>query len=231
MLDPTGISEIAGVALGAVQTGISLFEKAAAKKRQNKLFNQRTTYMTPEEAYKVLQATQNKAQSGLDPATLQYLTGQTDQAFSSTLGIIERMGGDANAAAAAFDQKLTSDMKIGIENHAANMENFSKYLGALSSIGESKTAEWISKDNKLRDQLQAAGAQFQNANTGLNSDLNTIIAAGSALAQSQLYKDPKQKAAAASLGYAPGTVVNAPTAADRMINAGGISPLPTYNLP
>lgn len=233
-LNAADVATIGTGALGVVQTIASMFAKSAAKKQQNKLFNQRTTFLTPDEAYKIVNATENRAQSGLDPATLQYLTGQTDQAFAASAGTAERLGVDPNDLSALFEAKVNQIMKIGSENHAANLENFSKYMGALGMLGENKTAEWVSKDNKLRDQLQAAGVNFANANTGLNSGLNTIIAAGAAFAQSQLYKDKQNKTTDTNApGYATGTVDNAATAANRTVAAGGISPLGTItpNLP
>lgn len=192
---PLGAEEIAPIAtsaLGLVQTGIGLFEKAATRRRQNKLFRQRSTYQTPDELFDVRNALESRM-GGLDPAVLQYLTGETDRAFGSGLGVLQRGGGDPNDVSALFDQKINAIMDIGAKSHAVSMENFSKVLSATAAIGESRTAEWQSRENLLRDRLAAEGVNFQNANAGLQSGLNTIIAAGSAYAQSQLYKDKKVK--------------------------------------
>ncbi len=191
-LEANEIAEIGTGALGLVQAGLSLADKAAARRRQRKLFDKWETFKTPKLQFDILHALESRAQ-GLDPGTLAYLTGETDKAFSSTLGTAQRLGADPNDVSAIFDQKINGILKIGEMNHAANMEGFSKVIAGMDAVKDSQIAEFVSRQEKLKNQLAAEGVNVQSANIGLQSGLNTVIAAGSAYAQSQLYKDKKLK--------------------------------------
>lgn len=161
--------------LGAVQKGKANKAAKAAQDRQDSLLAQRKTYKTPSEIYQALQAVTNRAQSGYDAETLNYLTSQTDRAFSSNLATQQYLGGDPNSFAASFDQQLNQIMKIGAENHAVNMQNFNNYINALDVVGKSKDAEWQSSENLIKDQLQSAQAQRANAVQDSANATNTII--------------------------------------------------------
>lgn len=141
-------------------------------------------YKTPQEFYDILNATQNNAQSGYDATTLDFLTNQTGRAFSGSLSTLQRLGGDANSASQLFDQQMQSIMKIGANNHALNLENFSKYMSALDSVGNSKAAEQASQQNLVRNRMQAANsnrqAGFQNIQSGVNAGISAISAAQTA---------------------------------------------------
>jgi hypothetical protein len=179
---------VAGLVIGAAQLGIGLAEKDAAKKDAAKALSKRRAYQTPEEVYKILNATEQNAQSGFDPSTLQYLTNQTDQSFDAALSTSEKLGGDPNNLSALFNDKISSIMKIGAENHAQNLNNFNAYLGALGTLGQSKDAEFFSQQNLVKDAQQAAAYDKQVATGQISAGLNTGLASLSALEQEQLYK-------------------------------------------
>jgi hypothetical protein len=170
----------------AVLGGIQAIGGASAAKRAKA---QRKAFKTPEEVAKILAATESRAQQGYDPATMDYLTSQTDRAFAGALGVISRFGGDANAVAAAFDQKIQSTMKIGAENHALNMENFSKFIDGLNLVAKNKEAEWKSTQDMLKDEQQAANENMQAGIKNVFGAANTAIGGLSAGKQMQLYTD------------------------------------------
>lgn len=172
---------------GAIKGNQASKDFNAAKARE-------TPYKTPEELQKILQATQANAQGGFDAETLDYLTTQNDRAFSASLGANQRLGGNANDAAALFDQQMQSIMKVGAQNHALNLENFSRYLGALNTIADSEGAEWSSEQNIVKNELQAANANRQAAFGNIQSAINTGIAAYSEAKMDDLY-DPKNPSA------------------------------------
>ena len=173
--------------LGAVETGLSLIDKIGAKKRQRNLLNQRKAYQTPEEIYDILNATEANASQGYDATTLNYLTNQTDQTFSSGADAILKAGGNPNDLSSLFGQKINAIMKIGSNNHELNMANFAQYLSALDSVASNKAAEQKSQQDIIKDKLQAEGLNIQNDTTNISNGLNTIVGTLSAEAIQNLY--------------------------------------------
>lgn len=176
-------------ALAAVQVVGGVVKNAKANKATKELLKERKPYETPDEVFKILNATQANAQSGYDAETLDYLNNQTDRAFSSAIGASELLGGDPNDLSAIFDQKMQNVMKIGAENHALNMANFNKYLGALEMVGKSSDAEYVSGQNILKDKLQAEAAKKEQADENIQNGLNLGMQAGSSLLSNDLYSD------------------------------------------
>lgn len=173
--------------LGVLETGLNIVQQAKAKKKQRALLAQRKPYQTPKEILDILNATQSNASRGYDPTTLDYLTSQTDQAFAGSLGVLNRNGGDPNDASALFTQKINEIMKIGANDHEAKMKNFSAYLGALDSVASNKAAEQKSKQDIIKDELQAEGLNIQNSTTNISNGLNTIEGSLSAMGIENLY--------------------------------------------
>lgn len=180
-----------GLLLGAAQTGIGIAEKAKAKKDAAKALGQRRSYQTPEELYKILSATQNNAQTGFDSATMQYATNETDRAFDASLSTNQLLGGDPNSQSAIFGEKLNAIMGIANQSHAVKMQNFNQFLGALSSVGQSKDAEFFSQQNLVKDKQQQAGVDLANSSQQISAGLNTGLASLAAITESNLYDNPK----------------------------------------
>jgi hypothetical protein len=189
------------VALGTsvVQAISGLIGGNSTKKQVQELLNQRKAYETPDEVYDILHATQNNAQSGLDPVTLSYLTGQVDQAFAGGSGVASRMGADPNTLGALFEQKVNATMKIGAENHGDNMARYSQYLGALSSVANNKAAEYKSQQDILKDKIQAKVGEMRSYGQDVGNGLDTIVGSLAAQETANLYK-PKASSANNSNG-------------------------------
>lgn len=182
MPDPITLALTGGQAvLGAIQS-------IGGSQRAKRLMQQRTAYKTPEEYFDILNATQNRAQEGFDAFTLNYLTNQTDRAFDANLDASVRLGADPNQLSAAFDQKMQSLMKIGSENARLNMDNFSRYLGALDVLGQNDAAEQKSRDDLIKDQLQSAAADKQAGLQNIFGAANAFMASRSADKISDLFK-------------------------------------------
>lgn len=178
MAEPLDLAELAtpvGLGLGLLQTGIGIVGDITNKARQKKYLGQLKAYKTPQEVFDILNATQNNASQGLDPVTLNYLTNQTDQAFSSSIGAATRLGADPNDLSSIFSQKVDSIMKIGAENHQANMANFSAYLNALGTVADNRAAEFKSQQDIIKNKLQATGVNLQTATGNISGGLNTIL--------------------------------------------------------
>lgn len=185
---PIGGLATVGLVLGAGQAivgGIQTISGNAAKK---KALAKRKPYQTPQEVIDLLNATESNAQLGFNPETLAYLTNQTDRAFTGALGTASRLGADPNDLSALFDQKMQAIMKIGAQDHAYNMENFSKYLSALDSVAANKAAEQKSEQDIIKDQLQSAAQEIQTGTANISGGINTGIGAFSAGNTANLYK-------------------------------------------
>lgn len=202
-----GEVELATAALGLVQAGVGFIGKGKRTREMNALIAQRKAFQTPDEILKIEQGTQQRTANGLGAETLDYLTNQNDRAFSSAIGSANLLGGDPNSSASIFDQNFNNIMKIGSENHAANLANFTQYLGALNTVAENKAAEQVSKDNLLKDQIQAKAAAAADANKNIQNGLNTAVAGAGAYAAGQLGLDATKNNSFFNMIEKPGAVV------------------------
>lgn len=202
-----GEVELATAALGLVQAGVGFIGKGKRTREMNALIAQRKAFQTPDEILKIEQGTQQRTANGLGAETLDYLTNQNDRAFSSAIGSANLLGGDPNSSASIFDQNFNNIMKIGSENHAANLANFTQYLGALNTVAENKAAEQVSKDNLLKDQIQAKAAAAADANKNIQNGLNTAVAGAGAYAAGQLGLDTTKNNPFFNMIEKPGAVV------------------------
>lgn len=182
-----GYAGIAQAGMGVLQSIIGIGQQGKARKEINRLMSQRQAFQTPEEVYQTLQATQANAQTGLGSEVLSYLTGQNERGLSQGIGAATLLGGDANDLGALLDRYNTQSMGIGAQDQAAQMANFSKYLGALGVVAQNREAEWQSRDNLLKDRIQAAAARGQQGTLNLQSGLNATLGAITAGQQMGLY--------------------------------------------
>ena len=202
-----GEVELATAALGLVEAGVGLIGKGKRTREINALIAKREAFKTPDDILKIEQGTQQRVANGLGAETLDYLTNQNDRAFSSAIGSANLLGGDPNTSAAIFDQNFNNLMKVGSENHAANFANFTQYLGALNTKAENAAAEQISKDNLLKDQIQAKTAAAADKNKMVNNGLNTAIAGAGAYAAGQLGLEGAKNSSFFNMPEKPGAVV------------------------
>lgn len=179
----------AAVIVGAGSIAYGAYSKGRANKKSKQALSERVGFEIPDEIFNILNATQANASNGLGSDTLSYLTQGIDKAASSQIGASTLLGADPNDLSGIFDQRVNSIMKVGAENQVANLANFSKYLAALNTVAENQGAVQISKDNMIKDRLQAASAQGADAQKTINSGLNAIIGGVAGYGTSQLYKE------------------------------------------
>lgn len=176
--------------LAAVQAGLGIYQAISGGIKSKRLMQQRRAYQTPDEIFKMLNL--SLSQAGGDTATRDFMTGQVDRNFSQGAGILSRYGdaGDvANDLSFMFNQKMNQIMKVGQEFHASNMEAFSKVLGAYNIVADNAAAEWRSKEDILKDKLQAAAADKAQGIQNIANAANTFIGAQSASKTQDLYKE------------------------------------------
>lgn len=180
----------ASVIAGGTQAVLGAGQAVGGSIRAKKLGKQLTAFHTPDEAYKLLNATESLASQGYDAFTLNYLTNNVNKSTAANLGAAMRLGADPNDLSAILGQNIDSIMKIGAENHDKNMANFSRYLSALDMIGQNKEAEWASRQNMIKDKIAQATGDKAQGMQNVQNGLNLAASAYSADQTNDLYKPP-----------------------------------------
>lgn len=178
-----------GAILGGAQTLIGLGEKIIGNAKLKKLFKQRKSFETPSEIFDILNSTEYRAQSGFDPETLGFLTGKAEKGFATSVGAATRLGADPNILSGLNDEYMNDIMKIGSDNAMLQLQNFDKFLGAKELVAKNKEAEWQSKENLIKDQMQAAGMQGAAGTQDLSSGLNLLFSSLTSSQQAKLWQD------------------------------------------
>jgi hypothetical protein len=218
LTNPLAIGE---AALGAIQTGVGIVKSIGSKKRINKLIDKLNPYTTPDAFYQGLNLTESRAQG--DTVTRQFQQDQLDNAFAGYLGAATNLGADPNQLSAVFGQKIQGLMQVGEQFHQSNTEAFSAMLAGFNALAENKTAEQVSKNNLIKNRIQAENANFKTANDNIGNGLNTLLASLSSKGMMDLFKqsggnvDSGYVAPLATVG-AVGSNVSAPA-------VGGLAPM------
>lgn len=178
-VDPVSAS-VAGL-----QAAAGLVQTISASSKLKRKMAQRTAYQTPDEIFKILNAT--LSQAGGDTIARDSSTSQLDRAFSQVLGGATRLGANPNDLSAIFDQKITGLMKIGDQFHASNMEAFGKVLSAYSLVADNKAAAWKSREDMLKDEIQALAAEKAAGIQNIGSAANAAISLSGSSKTGDLY--------------------------------------------
>lgn len=178
----------AAIIVGGVSLGVGVYQKGRANKKTKEALANRKSYQTPDEVYQILNGLENRSQG--DTIARDFQTQQIDNSFSQQLGVAELLGADPNDLSALFGQKMQGILQVGQQFHASNMEAFGKYLGGLDMVAQNKAAEQGSSDNLIKDQLQALSAEKAQADSLINTGINSGISGIASYATGQLYKDP-----------------------------------------
>lgn len=177
-----------GAAAAGAQSILGLIQSIKGNKDMKKYMAQLEPYSTPEEIYDIVNASTARAAGGLSPETLQYLTGEVDRGFGASLGAATRLGADPNDLASLFDQKFLATMDIAKENQFESLKNFQGYLNAKNLLADNKAAEQKSKQDLIKDRLQAAQFQKESGLQNIGSGVNAFLGTMSANETSKLYK-------------------------------------------
>ena len=202
-----------GGTVALIGLGVGAIQKGNANKKIKKAMSQRKPYTTPDEVFRILNATENKSQG--DTITRDFQTNQIDSSFSNALGVDQLLGAGPNQLSSLFGQKVQGMLQVGEQFHQSNTEYFGNYMKALAVLGDNKAAEQQSVDNIWKDYMQSLSAQKDAANKTINSSINGLISSGSAMASSQLYKDKSTGGTTPSFGNAYG---------GNSVRAGGAEP-------
>lgn len=177
--------------IGALAGGIQALIGAGQAKRANRnlkrLFSQRKAYSTPSEIFEILELTQSNASQGFSDETMQFLEGGASRGLASTLGAATRLGADPNQISGVLDSYFQDIFRIGTENELVKMKKFDDFTNALKLVSDSRSAEWASEDNLIKDQMQAEAQKVGAGQANVQSGLNLALGAGVALLGGNMY--------------------------------------------
>ncbi len=163
-----------GLGVAGLQTALGVYQAIKGAGDSARARKRRRAYHTPDEIFKILQATENNL-GGLDPQTLQLLTGGADNALSSSISAATRLGADPNMLSELLDRRIAAGFQIGAENQRVNMQKFGQYISALNLVADNDAAEQKSQQDLIKDQLQAASAMQQMAVPNILGGANTAL--------------------------------------------------------
>lgn len=186
---------------GSAQAINNTVKSQLDNKKLERLFKQRKAFQTPSEVFDILNAAQFQAQGGYNSKTLDYLTSQADLGLATSIGTALRLGADPNVISGLDDQYLQDIMKIGSNDAMLQLQNFDKFMNAKQLVAANKEAEWASKDNLIKDQMQAISGQVEADTKNINSGINLANQAAANFASSQLYGSQSVSPGAAARGY------------------------------
>lgn len=180
-----GVNGVAGL----VTTAINAISAGATRRRQMKLLNQRKAFKTPSEIYDILRASQYNASNGISQSTLDFLSNKLGERTASSIEAIRSMGGDKNLISSIFQSGAQESEGIAQMDIAESYKKYNTYLDALKDMAANKAAVQKSKDDLIKDKLQAERLNLTNENKAISGGLNMVNTALTTLATRDLYRD------------------------------------------
>lgn len=194
---------VAAAASSVLGIGINAAKVGKTQKKIDTALSKRKAFETPDEIFKILNATENKSQG--DTIARDFQMNQLDTGFADALGTAELLGADPNNLSSLFGQKVQGILQVGDQYHKTNMEAFGNYMKALNLVADNKSAEQISQDNIWKDYMQSLSLQKSDQSKSIMNSINSLIGAGSAYATKKLYmNNDKTKTPSATGGVGGG---------------------------
>jgi len=133
----------------------------------------------------------NLASSGLPESTKNYVTQEAQRGLGTSLSALGQNGGGVNDVARLNDVYMNSIDKVAVEDAQAKLGNIQNFFNANKEVAGQKTIQWTLNEyrpfeRKLKEITQRIGAAKQNQNTGLNTAISSVGAAGTALSNNDL---------------------------------------------
>jgi len=133
----------------------------------------------------------NLASGGLPESTKNYVTQEAQRGLGTSLAALGQNGGGVNDVARLNDVYMNSIDKVAAEDAQAKLGNIQNFFNANKELAGQKTIQWTLNEyrpfeRKLKEITQRIGAAKQNQNTGLNTAISSVGAAGTALSNNDL---------------------------------------------
>lgn len=175
-----------GAGIGAVEAGLGIIQGIGQKKKINGLVGQLTPLTIPDQVSQILNLNLSNAQGDLQ--TQNYETQNLDNAFSQSLGSATRLGANPNDLSALFQQKINGVMQIGEQTHQSRTAAFSSLIGSLQNTADYNVAEQVSKNDIIKNKIQAAQGNLTTATNNVSGGINTALSSLSSKVLGNLYK-------------------------------------------
>lgn len=133
----------------------------------------------------------NLASGGLPESTKNYVTQEAQRGLGTSLSALGQNGGGVNDVARLNDVYMNSIDKVAAEDAQAKLGNIQNFFNQNKEVAGQKTIQWTLNEyrpfeRKLKEITQRIGAAKQNQNTGLNTAISSVGAAGTALSNNDL---------------------------------------------
>ena len=133
----------------------------------------------------------NLASGGLPESTKNYVTQEAQRGLGTSLSALGQNGGGVNDVARLNDVYMNSIDKVAAEDAQAKLGNIQNFFNQNKELAGQKTIQWTLNEyrpfeRKLKEITQRIGAAKQNQNTGLNTAISSVGAAGTALSNNDL---------------------------------------------
>jgi hypothetical protein len=210
-----------GSAVGGAIKGIGTFfgAKSDEQKAQDELRKLKDPFYKIQNEYiQNRDIAGNMASGGLPESTKNYVTQEAQRGLGTSLSALGQNGGGVNDVARLNDVYMNSIDKVAAEDAQAKLGNIQNFFNANKEVAGQKTIQWTLNEyrpfeRKLKEITQRIGAAKQNQNTGLNTAISSVGAAGTALSNNDLMNKLFANNKAPSINVQPSGVqsVDVPT--------------------
>lgn len=187
-----GAAGPAGLVLGGLQTALGIYQAISGGAKADRLQRKRRAFKTPEEILDLAKLDQSRIGTGYEPGVLHYLTGNADNALSSSLNTAKLLGANPNQLNDLLEERFQQNLAIGSGDQLENMKKYSALRESMQILAANDAAEQKSREDLLKDQLQAASATQQQAVPNILGGGNTILNTFSAANTANLFKQMTQ---------------------------------------
>jgi len=166
---------ISGI-LGLGQMGYGAYQKGRAKKWA--MNNPQPEYTIPSMYYSNLGLAEQQAQTGFSPETLNFLSQSAQQNQAQATNAILQAGGSVNNIAQIYAATNNRMRAIGLEDEKLKIAKINKLYDARKDLAGQQMTQWkLNIFDKWKNAAAANAVNMSNANSTMNSGLNTTLSA------------------------------------------------------
>lgn len=166
---------ISGI-LGLGQMGYGAYQKGRAKKWA--MNNPQPEYTIPSMYYSNLGLAEQQAQTGFSPETLNFLSQSAQQNQAQATNAILQAGGSVNNIAQIYAATNDRMRAIGLEDEKLKIAKINQLYDARKDLAGQQMTQWkLNIFDKWKNAAAANAVNMSNANSTMNSGLNTTLSA------------------------------------------------------
>ncbi len=166
---------ISGI-LGLGQMGYGAYQKGRAKKWA--MNNPQPEYTIPSMYYSNLGLAEQQAQTGFSPETLNFLSQSAQQNQAQATNAILQAGGSVNNIAQIYAATNDRMRAIGLVDEKLKIAKINQLYDARKDLAGQQMTQWkLNIFDKWKNAAAANAVNMSNANSTMNSGLNTTLSA------------------------------------------------------